>query len=224
MKLTADLIANSPATLNAIKEYELDLSGNHISHLENLGATRNRFDALNLCNNTVRVLGNFPELPRLQSLYAADNKVSAIDRDLARSLPALHTLVLSDNEIAELVDLEPLRELAELRMLSLANNPVMARPHARLWCVWRMPALRILDFERVSMAERAEARRLFGSPEDMSALAKTILDVESTANTFVPGEGLDEPEVDLDKQQSIAELKARIRQEMAQVEAMEQFL
>ncbi|KAJ2449134.1 U2 snRNP complex subunit [Coemansia sp. RSA 2336] len=224
MKLTADLIANSASYINAIKEYELDLSGNHITLIENLGATRNRYDALNLCNNTIRIVGNFPELTRLQSLYAADNRISTIENGLATTLPNLRTLVLTDNQIQNLVDLEPLRELQELESLSLMSNPVMTKPNARLWCVWRFKALKILNFERVLLKERQEAQELFESSGQPTKLAQSILAMEQSTveNTFVPGE-MEVPQ-DPAKQQSIAELKARIREEMAQVAAMEEFI
>ncbi|KAJ2662071.1 U2 snRNP complex subunit [Coemansia sp. RSA 1199] len=222
MKLTADLVAASPSYINAIKEYELDLSNNHITQLENLGSTRNLYDALNICTNTVRILGNFPSLPRLLSIYASDNRIASIDRAIATSIPNVRTLVLTGNDLRELSDLEPLREFAHLEYLSVAGNPVASVTYARLWCVWRFASLKVLDFERVTEKERKEALELFEVEGELSALALDILAVQKT-NTFVPGEGLDEP-VDVDKQQNIAELKARIRSEMAQIEAMDEYI
>ncbi|KAJ2568658.1 U2 snRNP complex subunit [Coemansia sp. RSA 1694] len=236
MKLTADLIASSPTYINAIKDRELNLSDNNISVIENLGATRDLNDSLNLCHNNIRILGNFPTLDRLQCLYLADNRVAAIERDLAQFLPRLRTLVLSNNDIGDLVDLEPLRQFDCLEILSLVNNPVMSKKYARLWCIWRLsPSLRVLDFERVKQNERDEAKRLFevkdGTPSD---LANSILNVKSSApsaaNTFEPGEGLDHAAAkektaeEIQKEQSIADLKAKIRDEMAQVEAMEEYI
>ncbi|KAJ2742382.1 U2 snRNP complex subunit [Coemansia sp. BCRC 34301] len=237
MKLTADLIASSSTYINAIKDRELDLSDSNISVIENLGATRDLNDSLNLCHNNIRILGNFPTLDRLQCLYLADNRIAAVERDLAQFLPRLRTLVLSNNDIGDLVDLEPLRLFECLEILSLVNNPVMSKKNARLWCIWRMsPSLRVLDFERVRQAERSEAKRLFeakdGTPSD---LANSILNVKSSApsvaNTFEPGEGLDHVAAakektaeELQKEQSIADLKARIREEMAQVQAMEEYI
>ncbi|KAJ2764941.1 U2 snRNP complex subunit, partial [Coemansia nantahalensis] len=189
MKLTAVFLSKSPSYINAVKEHELDLSGNHITLIENLGATRDLYDALNFCNNSIRVLGNFPELQRLQSIYIADNRVASIERDLAACLPNIHTLVLTNNDLAELVDLEPLRAFSRLRHLSLASNPAMHKPHARLWCVWRMPSsLLVLNFERITLAERQEAKRLFEAPGGggLSDLARGILAIESATNTFVP--------------------------------------
>ncbi|KAJ2075436.1 U2 snRNP complex subunit [Coemansia sp. S100] len=236
MKLTADLIASSASYINAIKDRELDLSSNNIAVIENLGATRDLNDSLNLCHNNIRVLGNFPTLDRLKCLYLADNRIAAIERDLAQFLPRLRTLVLTNNDIGDLVDLEPLREFGELEILSLVNNPVMSKKDARLWCVWRLPSLRVLDFDRVKQAERDEAKRLFETKDGgLTDLAKSILDVKSSApsvaNTFEPGEGLDLGTAakemtaeEIQKEQSISELKAKIRDEMAQVEAMEEYI
>ncbi|KAI8321685.1 L domain-like protein [Martensiomyces pterosporus] len=237
MKLTAELINNSPTYINAIKDRELDLSRNHIPMLENLGATRDLNDSLNLCTNSIRILGNFPTLPRLRNLYLADNRIASIERGLEQFVPNLETLVLTNNEIKELVDLEPLRGLGSLHTLSLANNPVMRKANARLWCVWRLPqTLRVLDFERVKESERQQARELFGAQDGgLSGLARSILAIESTEpkNTFEPGEGLatenegdseEKASEDAQKEQNIADLKARIRDEMAQVEAMEEFI
>ncbi|KAJ1964250.1 U2 snRNP complex subunit [Dipsacomyces acuminosporus] len=243
MKLTAELIGNSPTYINAIKDRELDLSRNHIPMLENLGATRDLNDSLNLCTNNIRVLGNFPTLSRLRNLYLSDNRIVSVEQGIAQFIPNLETLVLTNNEIKELVDIEPLREFNNLHILSLVNNPVMRKAHARLWCIWRLPStLRVLDFERVKEKERAEAKKLFESSDGaLSDLAKSILAIETTAainagpaNTFVPGEGLDDaaaatkneeksPE-DEQKEKNIADLKAKIRDEMAQVEAMEEFI
>jgi len=39
VRLTAELIITSPAFVNTLKERELDLRGNKISQIENLGAT-----------------------------------------------------------------------------------------------------------------------------------------------------------------------------------------
>ncbi|KAJ2838222.1 U2 snRNP complex subunit [Coemansia erecta] len=223
MKLTADLVAASPSYINAIKEYELDLSNNHITQLENLGSTRNLYDALNICTNTVRVLGNFPSLPRLLSIYASDNRIASIDRSIATAIPNIRTLVLTGNDLHELTDLEPLKELMQLEHLSVAGNPVASVQYARLWCVWRFKMLKVLDFERVTEKERNEARELFEVDGELTALAGDVLAVQQT-NTFVPGEGLEEETVDLDKQQTISELKARIRSEMAQIEAMDEYI
>ena len=48
MRLTADMIARSPAFINPVKDRELDLRGNKIAVIENLAATQDQFDSIDL--------------------------------------------------------------------------------------------------------------------------------------------------------------------------------
>jgi U2 small nuclear ribonucleoprotein A' len=57
--------------------------------------------------------------------------------------------VLTNNAITELGDLEPLRELRSLKYLSLLGNPVREKKWYREWLAWRIPSLRVLDFQRI---------------------------------------------------------------------------
>lgn len=43
---------------------------------------------------------------------------------MVKSVPALNTLVLTQNNVAELVDLEVLRGFKKLTFVSLVDNPV----------------------------------------------------------------------------------------------------
>ncbi|MBA0570286.1 hypothetical protein Golob_003964, partial [Gossypium lobatum] len=68
VKLTADLIWKCPHFFNALKERELDLRGNKIAVIENLGATEvcitlfDQFDTIDLSDNEIVKLDNFPYL------------------------------------------------------------------------------------------------------------------------------------------------------------------
>lgn len=57
-------------------------------------------------------------------LLLARNRVRQIQPSLANSIPGLTTLVLTANNIAELADLDPLRNLTKLTHLVLLENPV----------------------------------------------------------------------------------------------------
>ena len=54
----------------------------------------------------------------------ARNRIATIQPTLANSLPNLTVLVLTANNLAELVDLEPLSRFPRLTHLSLIENPV----------------------------------------------------------------------------------------------------
>jgi len=66
-------------------------------------------------------------MPRLQALYLGRNRITTISPNLPKYMGNLHTLVLSQNQIAQLADLEPLVGLKKLVYLSLLDNPVTSK-------------------------------------------------------------------------------------------------
>jgi U2 small nuclear ribonucleoprotein A' len=56
---------------------------------------------------------------------------------------------LTNNEIQELGDLDPLGTLESLESLSLLENPVVAKEYYRSYVLHRCPKLRFLDFKKV---------------------------------------------------------------------------
>lgn len=47
-----------------------------ISVIENLGATLNQFDTIDFTNNDIRKLDGFPLLPKLKTIYLANNHIT----------------------------------------------------------------------------------------------------------------------------------------------------
>ncbi|CAK7266775.1 U2 snRNP complex subunit [Sporothrix epigloea] len=178
MRLTADLINGSLSYLNPLKERELDLRGNRIVAIENLGAAGPQ-DAIELTDNDIQVLGNFPLTPRLRTLLLARNRITTIQPGLADALPNLCNLALASNQLAELADLDPLARFSRLTHLVLLDNPVTKRERYRYWVIWRCPTVRFLDFQKVKDAERSKAEELFGSHTLPTELAKKIMSVQS---------------------------------------------
>lgn len=58
-----------------------------------------------------------------------------------------------------LQDLEHLRPLRNLTILSVEDNPVALVPHCRLFAVYVAPSLDILDSQSITRDERDEALR-----------------------------------------------------------------
>lgn len=81
-------------------------------------------DAIDLTDNDIQVLGNFPLSPRLNTLLLARNRVASIQQSLPDAIPNLKHLVLASNSIAELADLDVLSLFPRLTHLVLADNPV----------------------------------------------------------------------------------------------------
>ncbi|KAL7627348.1 U2 snRNP complex subunit [Parahypoxylon ruwenzoriense] len=178
MRLTAELLQNSPSWLNALKERELELRGHRIPAIENLGVAGPQ-DAIDFVDNDIQVLGNFPLSPRIQSLLLQRNRISSIQPTLANSIPNLTTLQLESNNLSELADLDSLGTFPRLTHLVLKDNPVTKKEHYRYWVLWRCPSVRFLDFQKVKDAERKQARELFGSADEPTDLASKIMSIKS---------------------------------------------
>ncbi|TWU73250.1 U2 snRNP complex subunit [Metarhizium rileyi] len=178
MRLTSELIHDSLSYLNPLKERELDLRGHRIPAIENLGVA-GPHDSIDLTDNDIQVLGNFPLSPRITTLLLARNRVANIQTGLPNAVPNLTNLVLASNNLAELADLDALKGFVRLTHLVLADNPVTKKEHYRYWILWRCPSVRFLDYAKVKQAERERGRELFGTEEEPTALALEILGKKS---------------------------------------------
>ncbi|KAL7318257.1 U2 snRNP complex subunit [Mucor circinelloides] len=189
MKLTADLLSNSVSQINALGDRELVLRDLKIPAIENLGVTKDLNDAIDFTNNDLRVLGNFPRLNRLQHLLLNNNRISKIEAGLNSYVPNLNTIILTNNALSELGDLEALAECQKLTHLSLLDNPVAKKEYYRLYLIYKLPQLRVLDFNKVKLSEKKEAKALFQKSDGTdNELIKSLVD--NKTKTFEVGEGL----------------------------------
>ncbi|CAM0144492.1 unnamed protein product [Urochloa decumbens] len=212
VRLTADLIWKSPHFFNAIKERELDLrgcslgpnlldlglydfalrkltslllsfaAGNKIAVIENLGATEDQFDTIDLSDNEIVKLENFPYLNRLGTLLVNNNRITRINPNLGEFLPKLHTLVLTNNRLTNLAEIDPLASLPKLQYLSLLDNTVTKQTDYRLYVIHKLKHLRLLDFKKVKQQERVAAAQKFHSKEAEEEAKKVPV------KTFTPGQ------------------------------------
>uniref|UniRef100_A0A0E0JXT1 U2A'/phosphoprotein 32 family A C-terminal domain-containing protein n=1 Tax=Oryza punctata TaxID=4537 RepID=A0A0E0JXT1_ORYPU len=181
VRLTADLIWKSPHFFNAVKDRELDIRGNKIPVIENLGATEDQFDTIDLSDNEIVKLENFPYLNRLGTLLVNNNRITRINPNLGEFLPKLHTLVLTNNRLTNLAEIDPLASLPKLQFLSLLDNTVTKQPDYRLYVIHKLKHLRLLDFKKVKQQERIAAAQKFHSKEAEEEAKKV------PAKTFTPG-------------------------------------
>jgi len=163
VKLTPELIQNSYQRMNPVKDRELDLRGYKIPMIENLGATLNQFDTIDFSDNDIRKLDNFPLLPRLKTILMNNNRVIRISPTIEETLAGLETLILTNNMIAELGDIDVLANMSNLKQLSLLFNPVSTKEHYRLYVIYKLSQLKVLDFRKIKLKEREEAKQLFKS-------------------------------------------------------------
>ncbi|KAF8110070.1 hypothetical protein N665_0088s0081 [Sinapis alba] len=221
VKLTADLIWNSPHFFNAIKERELELRGNKIPVIENLGATEDQFDTIDLSDNEIVKLENFPLLNRLGTLIINNNRITRINPNIGEFLPKLHTLVLTNNRLVNLVEIDPLASIPKLQYLSLLDNNITKKPNYRLYVIHKIKSLRVLDFIKVKAKERAESAALFSSKE----AEEEVKQVSREEVQKVPEEP-ETPKVVAPTQEQILAIKAAIinSQTIEEIARLEQAL
>ncbi|XP_016056370.1 PREDICTED: U2 small nuclear ribonucleoprotein A' [Miniopterus natalensis] len=161
-------------------------TGYKIPVIENLGATLDQFDAIDFSDNEIRKLDGFPLLRRLKTLLVNNNRICRIGEGLDQALPCLTELILTNNSLVELGDLDPLASLKSLTYLSILRNPVTNKKHYRLYVIYKVPQVRVLDFQKVKLKERQEAEKMFKGKRG-AQLAK---DIARRSKTFNPGAGL----------------------------------
>eukprot|EP00928_Gymnodinium_smaydae_P071341 TRINITY_DN54963_c0_g1_i1.p1 TRINITY_DN54963_c0_g1~~TRINITY_DN54963_c0_g1_i1.p1 ORF type:complete len:358 (+),score=115.81 TRINITY_DN54963_c0_g1_i1:72-1076(+) len=162
MRLTLDLIQQAPQSLNPASMRQLQLRGQKIPAIENLGSSNDAYECIDLSDNDLIKLGNFPPLKRLHVLLLTNNRISRIAEDCFDPLPNLISITLTGNKLEKLVDLEPLTKLKTLERLSLLENPVTKVKHYRPYMINKSSkTLRILDFNRIKDKERKAAGLLF---------------------------------------------------------------
>ena len=108
---------------------QLDMGGNPLEHLEGLKQLAN-LRILYVAGCGLATLKGLPPLPELRELDASRNNLANV-RPLARRLPGLDLLDISNNAIPEIeVLLEALKPLAGLMELSFRGNPCCPVPNA----------------------------------------------------------------------------------------------
>jgi len=160
--LTLELLQQAPQGLNPAQQRQLLLRGLKIPAIENLGGTNDAYEAIDLSDNDLIKVGNFPPMKRLHVLMLMNNRVSRIAEEAFDPLPNLTSVILTGNKLEKLVDLEPLLRLKGLERLSLLENPVTKVKHYRPYMINKCSkTLRILDFSRIKDKERKAAGLLF---------------------------------------------------------------
>lgn len=90
-----------------------------------------------------------------------NNRVCRFEERLEECLPQLDTLVLTNNNLQELTDIEPLKTVKSLTNISFFRNPITTKPNYRYFVIHCLPQVRVLDFQRVKLKERQAAQKLF---------------------------------------------------------------
>ena len=147
--------------MNVSKEYELSLRGFKIMDMHNLSATNDQFACINLTDNSISEISYLPQLKRLKTLMLINNRISKIENDFAINCPLLTNLVLTNNKISDFQQIDNIASCKSLQKLYLVDNIVTKMKNYRLYVIYKIPTLRILDYQRITKKEREEAIKKF---------------------------------------------------------------
>mmetsp|Transcript_23210 Transcript_23210/g.29277 ORF Transcript_23210/g.29277 Transcript_23210/m.29277 type:complete len:131 (-) Transcript_23210:4-396(-) len=129
MRLSAEIISQSEQRTNPLGEREILIRGLSIPSIEHLAVTRDLFDAIDLTDNLITKITNFPKLNRLSSLSFAGNVVDSVDgMNLKKNVPNLKNLNLVGNKIQGLHAISSIGGgCPNLETLALVGNPVTSK-------------------------------------------------------------------------------------------------
>ncbi len=161
VKLTSEVISHGYQYMNVSKEYELSLRGFKIMNIQNLSATNDQFACINLTDNSISEINYLPQLKNLKTLMLINNRISKIEKDFAINCPFLTNLVLTNNKISDFEQIDNIASCKSLEKLYLLDNMVTKLKNYRAYVIYKIPTLRILDFQRVTKKEREEANKKF---------------------------------------------------------------
>merc|ERR1711865_976565 len=178
--------------------------------------TNDAYECIDLSDNDLIKLGNFPPLKRLKTLLLMNNRISRIADDCFHALPNLISVTLTGNKLEKLVDLEPLTQLKTLERLSLLENPVVKVKHYRPYMIQKCTKnLRILDFNRIKDKECKAAGLLFAHERGKKLL-------EEIAPPRVIKDMSDKPAEGAAKLGPSPEVIERIKRAIAEAETIEE--
>jgi len=171
---------------------ELNLEGQDLQNQLNELTGFDSLKSLELTNCSLSSMEKFPEFPALTELVLRNNQIKGSLSFLNKSCPLLEKLNLSDNKIENLVDLEPLKNLENLKIFKLANNEVVNTEGFIDKVGKLLPQLATLQTTEAESEEDEE-----GSDEDsemgLQDLVERTLEDESDDEDFV-GEGEEDDE------------------------------
>lgn len=142
---------------------ELDLSDNEISQIRGLTPLR-RLRMLNLSANRITLIEGLETLARLEELDLSVNTIERIPASI-KHLVALKTLKLHSNKLTTLRDLNNLKSLRNLLSLTIFSNPMSEMDHARLYAIFALPTLAVVDDAPIDDDERTAASTRFNREE-----------------------------------------------------------
>lgn len=148
--------------LNALKELTLVLRNKNIYNLESIYIPNDIYECIDFSNNNIIELTSLPKLSKVNTLLFSNNKIDSIKQDFLNNLPNLEALILTNNLISSLTFIDNISKCCKkIKNLCLIDNVVCNLLIYRLYVIYKLPTLKILDYRKIHQKERIEAEAIF---------------------------------------------------------------
>lgn len=118
---------------------------------------------------------------RLDTLLFHNNSISRVHPQIGNSLPNLTSLMLTNNKINNYYEVEHLSSLKKLSFLSLLENPLTFRQYYREFTIFKLPQLKVLDFQKITIKEKKNIKQFF---ETNPAGKQFLVQVENEKQSY----------------------------------------
>lgn len=160
----------------------LSLRSLSIPIIENLEHFPYGVSTYDLTGNDIVTLGNFPvNSHTVETVLMARNRIREVQQGLGLQLPNLQSLSLIQNQISSFQEISKLKSLDKLRNLYVRNNPISEIPEYRLFTIWLLPQLNVLDGSKITPKERQSSIEQFGTVDQPSTTVEQLLLSQNSA-------------------------------------------
>ncbi|NWV27431.1 LRGUK protein, partial [Origma solitaria] len=144
---------------------QLGLSHNRLTAIGGLGNLPIRI--LNLSFNRIEEVAGLEAVQTLRKVDLSCNRIHSLRGLEGHDL--LEVISLEDNQVAELSELEWLKDLPLLRSVNLLKNPLQEKEEYWLLAVFKMLQITELDHKKISVEEKVTAVNKWDPPPEIVA-------------------------------------------------------
>eukprot|EP00755_Sulcionema_specki_P010169 Sspe_Gene.6755::Locus_2269_Transcript_1_1_Confidence_1.000_Length_4905::g.6755::m.6755 len=154
-----------------IKLEELNLEDNRIIKIEgmlNLTALRK----LELGKNKINKIEGLENLPHLCQVSLEDNDIYSLQG--IQKIPELMELYIGNNKIDSTKEINILRDVPKLIILDLSGNPLCSETEYRLYTIFSLKKLKVLDGMSIDLNESNKAKETFAGKMTAELLSEKV--------------------------------------------------
>jgi Leucine-rich repeat (LRR) protein len=148
---------------------ELNLEDNELTKVENLSSLSS-LKRLNIARNRLTSIDHLETLENLTQLSLEDNQITSL-RGLASAMKLME-LYVGNNRIESLKEIQHLKALPKLTILDLSGNDIARLPDYRLYTVYYLRRVKVLDGVSVSPQDQSEAKHKYSGKLTLEFIAE----------------------------------------------------